>query len=380
MFDEIIGFIRGLYNTTGVIPLHEPKFTGNEKAYINECIDTGFVSSVGKFVDQVEEMLADYTGAAYAVATVNGTTALHTALVLAGVENNCEVITQPLTFIATCNAISYCGAKPIFVDVDMDTLGMSPKSLRAFLESDAIVVDGECINQITNKSIKACVPMHTFGHPCRIDEIREICDRFKITLIEDAAESIGSFYNGKHTGTFGQIGALSFNGNKIITAGGGGAIITNDENLAKKAKHITTTAKIPHEWEYEHDVIGYNYRMPNINAALLCAQLENLDIFIENKRELAEEYEIFFNTIDGADFIVEPKIARSNYWLNAIKLRGEEDREGFLKSTNENGIKTRSIWKPMIELDMYKACQHGDMSNSIELYRRTVNIPSSVRL
>ena len=281
MFEKTVQFIQGIYDTKDFLPLHEPVFFGNEKKYLNECIDSTFVSSVGKFVDQFEQMVAEYTGAKYAVATVNGTAALHIALKLVGTDENCEVITQPLTFIATCNAISYCNAKPIFVDVDRDTMGLSPESLKTFLENETIQKDGACYNKKTGKKIIAVVPMHTFGHPCRIDEIAAICDEHNITLIEDAAESLGSYYKDRHTGTFGKIAAFSFNGNKTITTGGGGMIITDDEVLAKHAKHLTTTAKIPHPYEYIHDEIGYNYRLPNLNAALGCAQMETLDAILK---------------------------------------------------------------------------------------------------
>ena len=267
MFEDVINFIQSTYQSKDFIPLHEPKFIGNEKKYLNECIDSTFVSSIGKFVDEFEEKIAKYTGARYAVATSNGTSALHIALLLANVTRNDEVITQPLTFVATCNAISYCGANPVFIDVDKETMGLSPLSLQAYLEKNAYIKNQQCINNKTGKVIKACVPMHTFGQPCRIDEIKEICDKYHISLIEDAAESLGSFYKNKHTGTFGQMGVMSFNGNKIITAGGGGCFITNDKELAKRAKHLTTTAKVPHKWKYTHDMIGYNYRMPNLNAA-----------------------------------------------------------------------------------------------------------------
>jgi len=286
MYKDLVKFIQTIYNTKEFIPLHEPRFIGNEKKYLNDCIDSTFVSSVGKYVDMFEEQFAKRVGSKYAVATVNGTSALHIALLLANVTKDDEVITQPLTFIATCNAIEYIGAKSIFVDVDLETMGLSPNSLRTFLEQNCEVIGDNCINKTTNKTIKACVPMHTFGHSCKIDEIKEICDKWYIALVEDAAESLGSYYKGKHTGTFGKLGVFSFNGNKIITSGGGGVIVTDDEALAKRAKHLTTTAKIPHKWEYVHNTVGYNYRMPNLNAALLVAQLEQLDGFIKTKRVL----------------------------------------------------------------------------------------------
>ena len=300
---KVVDFIKETFNTKEFIALHEPRFIGNEKKYLNDCIDSTFVSSVGKYVDRFEKEFASFVGAKYAIATVNGTAALHISLLLANVKKDDEVITQPLTFIATCNAISYIGAKPVFVDVDLDTMGLSPESLKDFLEANCEIINNQCINKTTNKIIKACVPMHTFGHPCKIEEIKEICD---IWLVEDAAESLGSFYKDKHTGTFGKVSAFSFNGNKIITSGGGGVIVTDDEQIAKRAKHITTTAKIPHPYEYVHDEIAYNYRLPNINAALLVAQMENLEKFLESKRELASTYEKFFKT-SNIDFIKEPK-------------------------------------------------------------------------
>jgi len=380
MYNNLVGFIQEIYNTKEFLPLHEPRFIGNEKKYLNDCIDSTFVSSVGKYVDMFEKEFAQKVGTKYAIATVNGTSALHIALILADVKKYDEVITQPLTFIATCNAISYIGAKPIFVDVDLDTMGLSPKSLLEFLEMNCEIVDDKCINKTTNKIIKACVPMHTFGHPCRIDEIKDICDSWHINLVEDAAESLGSSYKGKHTGTFGKIGAFSFNGNKIITSGGGGAIVTDDEKLAKRAKHLTTTAKIPHPYEYRHDEIGYNYRMPNLNAALLVAQLEQLDEFIANKRELALKYEEFFKTVSDIEFVKEPKNSKSNYWLQAVILKDLESRDEFLNYTNSNGIMTRPIWKLMNELEMFKDCQCGSLENSKYLEKRVVNISSGVVL
>jgi aminotransferase in exopolysaccharide biosynthesis len=376
---KIVDFIKQTFNTKEFIPLHEPKFIGNEKKYLNECIDSTFVSSVGKYVDRFEKEFAFFVGAKYAIATVNGTAALHISLILANVKRDDEVITQPLTFIATCNAISYIGAKPVFIDVDLDTMGLSPESLKSFLEANCEIINNQCINKTTKKIIKACVPMHTFGHPCKIEEIKEICDKWNITLVEDAAESLGSFYKDKHTGTFGKVGAFSFNGNKIITSGGGGVIVTDDEQIAKRAKHITTTAKIPHPYEYVHDEIAYNYRLPNINAALLVAQMENLDRFLELKRELALSYEEFFKT-SNIDFIKEPKDSNSNYWLQAILLNDLKQRDEFLEFTNKNGVMTRPIWRLMNELEMYKYCQKDELKNAKYLEQRVVNIPSSVRL
>ena len=376
---SVIEFIRSIYNKDKFIPLHEPRFLGNEKKYLSECIDSTFVSSVGKFVNEFEEKIAKYTGAKYAVATGNGTSALHISLILAHVDKDSEVITQPLTFVATCNAINYCNAVPIFIDVDRDTMGLSPSALRIFLENNTTIRNNQCINNKTKKVIKACVPMHTYGHSCRIEEIKKICDKYYIFLIEDAAESVGSFYKDKHTGTFGQLGTMSFNGNKIITAGGGGCIITSDEVLAKKAKHLTTTAKVPHKWNFNHDMIGYNYRMPNLNAALLVAQLEKLNDFISNKRNLANKYETFFKS-SGYDFFKEPKDTKSNYWLNSIILKDKKERNKFLEETNSNGIMTRPIWTLMNKLPMFKDAQCDNLKNSNWLEDRIINIPSSFTL
>jgi len=379
MFENVINCIQETHKTKSFIPLHEPRFAGNEKKYLNECIDSTFVSSVGKFVDEFEEKISNYTGAKYAIATSNGTSALHISLLLADVDQNSEVITQPLTFVATCNAISYCGAQPIFIDVDKDTMGLSPSALKYFLENNTTIKNQQCINNKTGKVIKACVPMHTFGHPCRIDEIKQICDKYHVFLIEDAAESVGSKYKGRHTGTFGQVGVMSFNGNKIITAGGGGCIVTNDKTLAKKAKHLTTTAKVPHKWNFNHDMVGYNYRMPNLNAALLVAQLENLDNFISSKRKLANVYEAFFSGVDYA-FVKEPMESKSNYWLNSIILKNKQQRDDFLDETNSSGVMTRPIWTLMNKLPMFEYAQCGNLINSEWLEDRVVNIPSSVIL
>jgi aminotransferase in exopolysaccharide biosynthesis len=378
--EKIVDFIQETFNTKEFIPLHEPRFIGNEKKYLNDCIDSTFVSSVGKYVEQFEEEFAKKFGSKYAIATVNGTAALHISLLLADVKKEDEVITQPLTFIATCNAISYIGAKPIFVDVDLDTMGLSPKSLENFLKINCKVVNNKCINNTTKKVIKACVPMHTFGHSCRISEIKDICDKWNISLVEDAAESLGSYYKNRHTGTFGKVGAFSFNGNKIITSGGGGVIVTDDEKLAKKAKHLTTTAKIPHPFEYVHDEIGFNYRMPNLNASLLVAQLEQLGNFCENKKELSYKYREFFKDIEGINFINEPENSSSNYWLQAVILKDVKTRDEFLKYTNKNGVMTRPIWKLMNELEMFKDAQSSDLTNAKICEERIVNIPSSVIL
>lgn len=377
---DIIQFIRKTFNEeSAFIPLHAPTFNGNEKKYLLETIDSTFVSSVGQFVNQFEEDFAKYTGARYAIACVNGTNALQIALVLSEVTSEDEVLSQALTFIATANAISYLGATPVFVDVDKDTLGMSPEALSNFLSSNAEKKsDGYTYNKTTGKKIKACIPMHTFGLPLRIDEIATICKEWNIALIEDAAESLGSYYKGKHTGNFGAIGTFSFNGNKTITAGGGGALVTNDEALAKRAKHLTTQAKVSHPWRFTHDEIGYNFRMPNLNAALVCAQLEQLPDFIENKRELSAIYQEYFKDSE-VQYMTEIANAKSNYWLNAILLKDKETQEAFLGETNQSGIMTRPVWDLMTTLPMFKDCQHDGLENSKWIADRLVNIPSSVR-
>lgn len=377
-YQYIIDKIRSLYGENEKpIPLHAPVFFGNEKKYLEECIDSTFVSSVGRFVDLFEVKMLEYTGSKGAVVCVNGTNALHLALKLVGVEQYNEVITQALTFIATANAISYCGATPIFLDVDRNTMGLSPDALEEFLNLNSEIKRDGCYNKLTGKKIKACVPMHTFGHPCRIDEIAAICQKFKIELIEDAAESIGSFYKGKHTGTFGRVGVLSFNGNKTITSGGGGMLLFKDGELAKRAKHLTTQAKVPHQWNFVHDDIGYNYRMPNINAALGVAQLENLDIYIKKKRTLAKEYEDFFR-IKPVSFFSEPENCRSNYWLNVILFESLEERDLFLFESNSQGVMTRPVWRLMNKLRMFENYQKGSLINSEWFEERVVNIPSSV--
>lgn len=380
MYSAITDFIHKLYSTEGFVPLSVPVFKGNEKKYMEECIDTTFVSSVGKFVDRFEEMVAEYTGAKKAVVCVSGTNALHMAMMLVGVERDDEVITQALTFIATCNAISYIGAHPVFIDVDKDTMGLSPKAVQNWLENNAELRDGVCYNKTTGRRVKCCVPMHTFGHPVHIEELVEVCRNWNIELVEDAAESIGSFYKGKHTGTFGKVGAISFNGNKTITTGGGGMLLFNDEELAKHAKHLTTQAKVPHRWEFRHDHIGYNYRMPNINAALGCAQMENLEEFVLNKRETAEKYAEFFKNIDGVEFFTEPKDCRANYWLNVVILNDKESQLKFLEYTNDNGVMTRPIWELMNRLPMFEHCQNDGLKNTIWFADRVVNIPSSVNI
>lgn len=381
MTKDLVSFIRKIYNKPeGFIPLHEPRFVGNERKYVMDAIDSTFVSSVGEYVDRFEKMMCEITGAKYAIALVNGTNALHLALVLAGVKESDEVLTQPLTFIATANAISYCKATSHFVDVDKETMGLSPSLLKKHLEEITEMRNGECYNKNTNKRIAACVPMHSFGLPLYIEELADICAKYNIPLIEDAAESLGSYYKDRHTGTFGIMGTFSFNGNKTVTSGGGGALITNDETIAKRAKHLSTQAKIPHKWEYRHDEVGYNYRMPNLNAALVCAQLEQLDTYVKNKRELSDLYDSFMNSQDDINLVREIKDGKANYWLNAVVLNDRGQRDTFLEETNSKGIMTRPIWELMNRLEMFKDCPQSDLSNSEWLADRVVNITSSVRI
>lgn len=375
----LIDFIRDYYKTSEVIPLHAPVFYGHEKDYVVDTLESTFVSSVGAYVDRFEQDVASYTGSPKAVATMNGTAALHLALKLAGVASGDLVITQPLTFVATCNAIAYCGAEPVFVDVDRDTLGLSPQALEQWLSENAFVdAEGLCRTRLDHKVIRACVLMHTFGHPAELDSLIRVTREWSLALVEDAAESLGSFYKGQHTGTFGETGALSFNGNKIITTGGGGMILA-DEATAARAKHLTTTAKKPHSYEYIHDELGYNYRMPNLNAALGCAQLEQLEVFISAKRALATSYEAFFQG-SSIQFITEPPDCRSNYWLNGVICEDKKQRDELLDSTNNEGVMTRPIWALMNHLPMYKNCRQGDLPNAQWLEERVVNLPSSVKL
>jgi len=398
MYQKEISFIKELYGNQEFTPLAVPKFIGNEKKYLNECIDTTFVSSVGQFVDRFEKDMAAYTGAKRAVVCVSGTNALHMSLMLVGVKRDDEVLTQALTFIATCNALSYIGAHPVFLDVDRSTMGLSPDAMKEWLQKNAEIRKNAriheldkshdfafqedelaCYDKNTGRRIKACVPMHTFGHPVRIEEIAALCKEWHIELVEDAAESIGSKYKGIHTGLFGKVGALSFNGNKTITTGGGGMMLFNDEELGAYAKHITTQAKIPHRWEFRHDHIGYNYRMPNINAALGCAQLEHLDEYIADKRATAAAYSAFFKNVDGMDFFTEPKNSFSNYWLNVVILPDHSKQLEFLQETNDNGVMTRPIWELMNRLPMFEKCENDGLANTIFFADRVVNIPSSVR-
>ena len=374
--ESFIGLAKELFGDE-FIPLHRPVFEGNERKYLIECIDSNFVSSVGAKVTEFEQKVAEFTGSKYAIATVNGTAALQIALELAGVKSGDEVISLALTFIATCNAISYAGAKPLFVDVDLDTMGLSPKALKRFLEKyGERRVDGT-FNKTSGKRISACVPMHTFGFPCRVAEITQICAAWDIPLIEDAAESLGSYAGSLHTGTFASMATFSFNGNKVITTGGGGMIITDDSELAKRAKYITTTAKVPHPYEFVHDEIGYNYRLPNLNAALGCAQMERLDEFLTIKAQLANQWDAFFDH-NNVRFVTAIDGNKANHWLNAIVLDSKEDRDKFLKVTNDNGVMTRPIWTLMSKLSMFKDCQNDGLENSLWLEDRVVNIPSSV--
>ena len=377
MFDALIRFIREQYRTDEFIPLHAPVFPGREREYVVQTIESTFVSSVGTFVDRFERDMAAYTGAQRAVATVNGTAALHAALLLAGVKPGELVVTQSLTFVATCNAIAYCHAEPVFVDVDRDTLGLSPSALEAWLDASArLDADGMCRLKQDGRLVRACLPMHTFGHPVHLDRLVDVCRRWNLALVEDAAESLGSLYHGKHTGTFGLLGTLSFNGNKILTTGGGGMILA-DEALGARAKHLTTTAKKPHPYEFVHDEVGYNYRLPNLNAALGCAQLEHLDRFVESKRALAERYEAHLAG-SGLEFVREPSECRSNYWLNAVVCESREQRDALLKATNDKGVMTRPIWQLMTHLPIYQNCLRGDLATAEWLEARVVNLPSSV--
>ena len=376
MFDALIRFIRDNYRSKETIPLHEPLFVGRERDYVHQAIDSTFVSSVGAFVDRFETDVAQYTGSPRAVATVNGTAALHIALRLAGVGQGDLVITQPLTFVATCNAIAYCGAEPVFVDVDPHTLGLSPHALEDWLSEHAVIGEQGCRTRVDGKVIRVCLPMHTFGHPADLAGLSDVCRRWKLILVEDAAESLGSLYKGRHTGTFGTLGTLSFNGNKIITTGGGGMVLA-DEVLGKRAKHLSTTAKTPHPYDYVHDELGYNYRLPNLNAALGCAQLELLEQLVACKRNLAERYA---NHLDGSglQFVREPEGCRSNYWLNAVICEDRMQRDALLARSHAHGVMTRPIWTLMSELPMYALCRRGPLNQAKYLEERVVNLPSSV--
>lgn len=376
---ELTDFIRSLFDTEEFIPLHEPKFFGNEKEYLSDCIDSTFVSSVGKYVNKFEELMQDLTGAKYAIAAVNGTNALQMALQVSGVEPDTEVITQALSFVATANAIKYCNANPVFIDVDRETMGLSPIALKDFLKENGRKREGGTYNKTSGKKISACVPMHTYGFPCKIDLIKEICQEWDIPLVEDSAESLGSYYKGEHTGRFGLMGIFSFNGNKTITSGGGGVIITDNEQLASKAKHLTTQAKVPHSWDFYHDEVGYNYRMPNINAALACAQLEQLNGFVDSKRELSNLYKENMNQF-GVEYLSEQSDSKANYWLNTVLFSNRHERDEFLEYSNKNGVMTRPAWILLNNLPMYSSCETDSLENSQWLSDRIVNIPSSVRV
>lgn len=379
MFKKEISFIKSLFNKEN-IALHEPCFIGNEKKYLLECIDSGFVSSVGEFVTRFEEALKEKTKARFVIATNTGTAALHIALLANGIDENCEVITQSISFVATANAIAYTGAKPVFLDIDENTLSLSPKALEHFLENQTYQKDNLSYNKTTHKLIKACVIMHTFGLSAHIKAIKELCEKYHILLIEDAAEALGSTYENKALGTFGKCGILSFNGNKIITGGCGGAILSDDENLAKLVRHLSTTAKIPHPYEYDHDRIAYNYRLCNINAAILFAGLENLELFLENKRELAKIYKDFFKNHDKCKFIDEKSNERSNFWLNTLLFKDENLRNIFLEECLKNNIFVRPVWKSLPSLKAFQNCQSNELINTKKLEKRLINLPSSVRI
>jgi len=380
MFEDFIALVHEIYPASGTIPLHTPCFSGNERKYMGRVIDSTFVSSVGEYVDWFEFQFAEFIKTKFAIATVNGTAALHIALKLAGVKSGDEVITQPLTFVATCNAIKYCQAEPVFVDVDRNAMGMSAQKLAEFLYTHSdIDTSGLCVNRTTGRIIRACVPMHTFGHPVDIEHILSVCSKYNIVVVEDATEALGTYFNKQHTGTFGLLSAFSFNGNKIITTGGGGMIVTDDEKLAKRSKHLTTTSKLPHRWEYYHDEIGYNYRMPNLNAALGCAQLERLSDILASKRAVAMRYREFFKGSD-IHFISELPGTHANYWLNAIVLTDRCARDRFLEATNAAGVMTRPIWELMNRLSIYKNCFRDNLDNAVWLADRVVNIPSSATI
>jgi perosamine synthetase len=376
---NIIKTLQSVLPVKDNIPLHEPEFSGREWEYVKDCLDSGWVSSVGAYVNRFERMLCDYTSSPYAVAAVNGTSALHICLLLAGVKAGDEVLVPALTFVATANAVTYCRAIPHFADAEERTLGLDPFKLNDYLHEVGELRGGVCRNRLTGRPIRAVAPMHTFGHPVDLDPLQEVCERYHLVMVEDAAESLGSLYKGRHTGTRGLLSSLSFNGNKTITTGGGGAILTNSASMAKLAKHITTQAKTPHRWEFNHDMVGYNYRLPNINAALGCAQLEQLPGFIEKKRNLAKRYQKAFRTIKGVRFYSEPDFARSNYWLNVLILDEEyaAERDDLLESANKTGIMTRPLWTLMHKLDMYKDCPRMDLSVAEDLESRVINIPSS---
>lgn len=368
--------VKDLYQQD-FVPLHEPTFNELEVEYVTDCVRSGWVSSVGKYVDQFEQELAEFVGVKRAVAVVNGTAALQIALKVAGVQENDEVFMPSLTFVATANAAAYLQAIPHFVDVSEETLGLDPFKLEKHIQSIGMMKDGYLMNRETGRVIRAVVPMHTFGHPVDLDSLLDICERYNLVLVEDAAESLGSYYKGKHTGSFGLVNAVSFNGNKIMTTGGGGAILTNDEKLADYAKHLTTTAKKPHKWAYDHDEIGYNFRMPNLNAALGCAQLKKMPIFIEQKRQLTNVYEQFVSQLDGVTLFKEPSHTKGNYWLQTLILNERHNREEVLDFLNENGVMSRPIWTPLHKLAPYKIMPKANLDSTLKLEKRIINIPST---
>ena len=378
---RLVSAVRSVIGEQSAV-LHEPTFCGKESEYLNECISSGFVSSVGKFVDRFESELASITGSKYAVATVNGTAALHVALKAVGVEVGDEVLVPAMTFAASANAVVYCGAIPHFVDSDSSTLGIDVSKLRDYLIDTTKQIQGTCVNKQSGRVLKAIVPVHTFGHPIAIEDLKNLADEFNIVVVEDAAESLGSLYKGKHTGTFGSVGIVSFNGNKIVTTGGGGAILTDDFELAVLAKHLTTTAKMSHEWEYRHDQVGYNYRMPNINAALGCAQLENLESFVGAKRDLFCSYQVAFESFSEFDIFAEPKNCRSNYWLQAILLdeKSSHFRDGILQEINSAGIMSRPVWTLLNRLNHFKDMPSMNLDGASDLEKRIINLPSSPSL
>lgn len=377
MFENVINHIKSHYPNKTTISLHEPVFGGNEVKYLRECIDSTFVSYHGEFVKKFESDLAIYTGSEFCISQVNGTSALHVGLVALGVDSSCEVITQGLSFVATANAISYTGASPVFLDINKNNLGLSAEHLDIYLKNHVEVKDGVPFNKSTGKKVGACIPVHIFGHSCSIDQIVAICDGYQIPVIEDAAEALGSFNKEKHLGSFGKIGILSFNGNKIITTGGGGAVITSDKKIAEKILHLSTTAKLNHAWEYRHDEVGYNLRMPNVNAAIGCAQMERLAFYLESKRKLANEYKLFFDNL-GLKFHEETEHTSSNYWLNAIFFDDLKTRNEFLELSHERGVFCRPAWELATDLPMYKHCFSDGLINARHVAERLVNIPSSV--
>lgn len=380
MFEEIIAFIKSLYGHDRPIALHEPRFIGKEKEYLLDVIDSTFVSSMGKYLDELEHKIKCFVGAKYAITMINGTSALHTALLVAGVKPGDEILTQPISFVATVNAMAYVQANPVFIDVSKETLGLDPVKLEHFLSNNAIMKgDGYSYNKQTGNRIRACIPVHILGHPVQIDEIKKICEKYNIILIEDAAESLGSFYKKKHTGTFGAMGIFSFNGNKIVTGGNGAILVTNEQKFATDARHISTTAKCQPEWRCFHDKVGYNYKLSNLNAALICAQLENLSFYLQNKRETADLYKSFFKE-KGITFISEPKDARSNYWLNAIMLNDSEEKEKFISFAYKHNINVRPLWFPLYKLPMYQECQRTNLDTANWLIERVITLPSSVRI